>query len=106
MDTSVSRPGSKPNAWAQGSTSAWRKLRAEVLAANRRNTGGACQLKYSPNCTNVATHVHHKTGAQVTGVIVSPKDLLATCSTCNLSYGDPRKHTPAEVSLPDWMDDL
>lgn len=84
--------------WAQGSTGAWRKLRAQVLARD----GHTCQLKLPEVCTTTATCVHHTRGRSVTGD--DPKHLVAACAPCNLSVGDPtrRAHDPEPTPRSSW----
>ena len=59
--------------WSQGSTRAWRTLRTAILAANRSEHHGACQLNVGAMCqrhgrpcpdicTGTATAVHHARG--------------------------------------------
>lgn len=72
-------------AWAKGSTPAWRKTRARVLERD----GWQCQLRLPDVCTSIATHVHHTVGRGRTGD--DPKYLVASCAECNLATGDPQK---------------
>lgn len=75
-------------AWAKGSTTAWRKVRAIVLARDHY----VCKLKVAGVCTTKATHVHHTIAREIAGD--DPKHLLASCEACNLHVGDPRRHDP------------
>jgi 5-methylcytosine-specific restriction endonuclease McrA len=82
--------------WAKGSTRAWRRRRALVLARDR----GVCQLRLE-GCTIVATHVHHTHGRSVTGDDL--RYLVAACAHCNLKIGDPTKHAdPPNRGVTSW----
>lgn len=81
--------------WAGGSTWAWRKTRAKVLARD----GYRCQLGL-PGCTGKATEVHHKQGREATGD--DPEHLVAACQNCNLKVGDPRRHDPKPDPRRQW----
>jgi hypothetical protein len=70
-------------AWQGGSTRAWRKARARVLARD----GWQCMVKVPGVCTHVATCVHHVLGRSITGD--DPSHMVASCTECNLSIGDP-----------------
>lgn len=76
--------------WASGSTTAWRRVRAEVLDRDART----CQLRLD-GCTAMADQVHHVHGRSVTGD--DPQYLVASCRHCNLAIGDP---TRRPVSRP------
>ncbi|MEU5721582.1 hypothetical protein ABZ783_07145 [Micromonospora sp. NPDC047738] len=80
--------------WAKGSTRAWRRTRAQVLARD----GHRCQLKL-PGCTTVATHVHHVRGKQHGD---DEAYLVASCEHCNLSTGDVSGHDPAPEPRTRW----
>lgn len=82
--------------WAAGSTAAWRRVRAEVLARDR----GRCRLRIERVCTGTATCVHHVAGRAATGD--DPRYLVAACEACNLATGDPVKLDPPHRSLTDW----
>lgn len=73
--------------WAKGSSRAWRRVRALVLARD----GHRCMLKLD-GCTTVATHAHHVQARELVGD--DPAHLLASCAHCNLKLGDPRKQDP------------
>lgn len=75
-------------AWASGSTRAWRRTRANVLARD----GHRCRLKVYGVCTTVATHVHHTIAREIAGD--DPRHLIAACRACNLHVGDPRSTDP------------
>ena len=77
-------------AWAGGSTTRWRKLRARILAANLASNAGRCAAAISGVCTGIATEVHHVKGRSVTGD--DPKWLAALCRACNQHIGDPQAH--------------
>lgn len=74
-------------AWDGGSTRRWRRTRAAVLAANRRENGGRCVVQVAGVCTVRATCVHHTRGRAVTGD--DPDFLVASCKPCNLHIGEP-----------------
>lgn len=84
-------------AWANGSTAAWRKLRARVLHRDQYQ----CQLKLPGICTTTATHVHHLKGKAYGD---DPKWLASACAPCNLAVGDPtrRQHDPAPTPRSNW----
>lgn len=70
--------------WSGGSTRAWRKIRARVLARDQRS----CRLRL-PGCTATATQVHHTHGVKATGH--DERYLVAVCQPCNLRVGDPTR---------------
>lgn len=74
-------------AWRGGSTTAWRKLRAEILAENAISNGGRCTLAIPGVCTQVANVVHHTLGKAVTGD--DRRYLAAVCAPCNQYVGEP-----------------
>lgn len=80
-------------AWAKGSTRAWRRTRARVLAA----AGNRCQLKIEGVCTTIATEAHH-----VHGKGRDESALLASCSACNKHVGDPTRHDPTPTPRTRW----
>lgn len=75
--------------WSGGSTRRWRDLRAAILAANRTETGGACQLAIPGVCTGQADQVHHVKGKAHGD---NPRDLIPACAACNGHVGNPAKH--------------
>lgn len=86
--------------WEGGSTRAWRRVRADVLAAARYR----CQVRTSV-CTGDAPleggHVHHTLGKAITEL--DPRYLLAACRACNLHVGDPAKNPdPPPVRKTRW----
>jgi hypothetical protein len=81
--------------WAGGSTRAWRRVRAQVLA----NAHGRCQLRL-PGCTIRATCVHHVGGRARTGD--DPAGLVAACEPCNLLVGDPVRKDPPARPVTRW----
>lgn len=88
-------------AWSRGSTRAWRKLRAWILARDgyrcRAHRDGWCDKKPGQHtCTELAEltgpnagHAHHTLGKSVTGD--DPRHIVAACAPCNLHIGDPTK---------------
>lgn len=83
-------------AWKRGSTRAWRRTRAAVLARD----GHTCRLQLA-GCTGRAVHVHHVHGRAVTGD--DPAYLVAACASCNLSVGEPSRHAdPAPTPRTEW----
>lgn len=82
-------------AWAGGSTTAWRKLRAAVLDRD----GHLCRLQLA-GCTRRATCVHHTLGRAVTGD--DPTHLIAACEPCNAKIGDPRAGDPRPTPRTRW----
>lgn len=83
--------------WARGSTRAWRRIRAQVLARD----GYTCRLKL-PGCTTVANHVHHTLGKEYGD---DPAFLIASCAHCNTSYGSPlKRRDPAPRPSTRWSD--
>ena len=87
-------------AWRGGSTTAWRRLRAVVLANNQATNQGRCTLAVPGVCVGEATQVHHTLGRSVTGD--DPRFLAAACGPCNRHVGDPRKHNPQPKLLSRW----
>ena len=83
------------NAWSGGSTAAWRRVRAFVLARDQWR----CQLKLD-GCTTLATCVHHTVGKAVSGD--DPAFLVASCKACNLHVGDPTRYDPPAVPRTRW----
>lgn len=82
-------------AWKGGSTAAWRKIRAHVLARDNHR----CQLQLD-GCRGRADCVHHTVGKAVTGD--DPEYLVAACTPCNLKVGDPARHDPPVVPRTQW----
>lgn len=74
--------------WEGGSTTAWRKVRAQVLDRD----GHRCRLQIPGVCTTIATQVHHTKARELVGD--DPAYLLASCPPCNQRVGDPTKHDP------------
>ena len=67
----------------QGSTSAWRKVRAEVL----RRDGHRCRLQHD-GCTLDAAEVHHVRSVASTtsgrrADAIDPRDCVAACHSCH-----------------------
>lgn len=86
-------------AWSKGSTRAWRRIRARVLARD----GYRCRINLD-GCTGLeaggATHVHHTVGRAVSGD--DPRYLVAACEWCNLKTGDPGRHEPTPKYVSRW----
>lgn len=82
-------------AWANGSTTAWRKVRAACLARDNY----ICQLR-RPGCTTRATTADH-TVAKSNGGADTLSNLKAACVHCNTSKG---ASTPAlpHTTLTTW----
>lgn len=81
--------------WKGGSTRAWRRTRALILANNRATNGGRCvahndgwcaQVPGEHTCTGEATQAHHTRGKRYGD---DPRYLVASCQPCNLHIGDP-----------------
>lgn len=81
--------------WRGGSTRAWRKVRALVLARDRQR----CQLRVPGVCTTVATEAHHVLGKALGD---DPAHLVAACGPCNKHVGDPRSLDPAPTPRVWW----
>jgi hypothetical protein len=82
--------------WAKGSTRAWRRIRALVLARD----GYRCRLRLDV-CTHRATCAHHTLGKARTGD--DPRYLVAACAPCNLKIGDPSKGAdPPNKGVTKW----
>lgn len=74
--------------WTGGSTRAWRRVRAHVLARDQHR----CRLRVEQVCRTRADCVHHTLGKALGD---DPADLVAACTPCNLHVGDPRAADPA-----------
>lgn len=93
--------------WAGGSTRAWRKLRAAVLARDgyrcRAHDEGWCARagRRGPHtCTVLATHVHHTRGKRMGD---HPAYLVAACEPCNLYIGKPVEVAdPPAAPITQW----
>jgi 5-methylcytosine-specific restriction endonuclease McrA len=89
------------NSWQGGSSSAWRKVRLEVLERDRWQ----CQLCHEPIPQGLprahprAAQVHHVGSRAVTGD--DPAGLVASHRECNLKAGDPTAGDPAP-SVGGW----
>lgn len=82
--------------WVGGSTRAWRRTRAVVLARD----GMRCQLGIPGVCKYRADCVHHTLGRGVSGD--NPAFLQAACTPCNLTIGDPTEQDPAPRPKAWW----
>lgn len=87
-------------AWAKGSTTAWRKLRAAILLQNEMTNGGKCGLQLE-GCTGTANQVHHIYGKEHGD---DPSGLMAVCAHCNYKYGSPSKHRDPKGKPADYWD--
>lgn len=65
-----------------GSTHAWRKVRAMVLARD----GYECQIRITGICTGKGTQCHHLFG-RGSSLGDDPSGLVACCQPCNLHVG-------------------
>ena len=81
--------------WSSGSTAAWRRVRAEVLARDSYR----CRRPLT-GCTHTATQVHHTQARELVGD--DPRYLLATCQPCNNKVGDPSTGNPDPVIRMWW----
>lgn len=90
--------------WAEGSTRAWREIRARVLLRD----GYLCQLKITGVCTTYAPyhggHVHHLHGKiKCVGCAADRADhLVASCRACNLHVGEPAAGDPPNRGVTRW----
>ena len=96
--------------WSGGSTRRWRTVRAGVLAANRAQHGGRCQLQVGVACprhdrpcpgvcTGTADTVHHARGKRYGD---DPRYLVAACAGCNGHVGDPATFSPQPTPRSRW----
>lgn len=89
------------NAWAGGSTSAWRKVRLLVLIRD----GWVCRLcgeAINPSLRTPhprSAEVHHVRGKEYGD---DPRYLIACHRECNLKLGDPNKHDPRPRKVDRW----
>jgi hypothetical protein len=83
-------------AWRGGSTRAWRRTRAAVLARDNYR----CRNQIPGICTGHATCVHHTHGRNTTGD--DPRYLIASCHPCNQHIGDPTRNDPAPRPRTRW----
>jgi hypothetical protein len=93
--------------WAKGSTRAWRRTRALVLARDagrgcRAHRDGWCaRVPGQHQCTDTQDTVHHTHGRATTGD--DQRYLVAACRPCNLHIGDPTKHAdPPNKAVTRW----
>lgn len=101
------------NGWPSGSTRAWRKLRARILARDgyqcQAHTDGWCdRAQAEPHqCTQRADltgphagHAHHTHGRAVTGD--DERFIVAACAACNHAIGEPAEQQtePDPVNRP------
>lgn len=105
-------------AWETGSTTAWRRVRAAVIARDGRR----CRMAdvaagtYLPHlriyrrlivtstaCTGGTPEllqVHHVLGRAATGD--NPRFLITSCRACNLATGYPATVDPRHKTMTDW----
>jgi 5-methylcytosine-specific restriction endonuclease McrA len=87
--------------WPNGSTRAWRKVRAHVLERD----GYRCRLRFA-GCTTIATNAHHIQDRTIYGD--DPTHIIAACGPCNKKAGSGGAHTttygpdPAPTPLTQW----
>lgn len=86
--------------WKGGSTTKWRKTRAQILLNNQVFNAGQCTLQIKGKCTGIANQVHHTLGRGVTGD--DPRYLQAVCAACNYAIGDPTKNRDPRGRPPRW----
>jgi 5-methylcytosine-specific restriction endonuclease McrA len=79
----------------RGSTTAWRKIRAQVLERDNH----ICQLRIPGVCTYRATHVHHLHGKEHGD---HPSGLVASCAACNLHLGNVTSKDPEPAPRTRW----
>lgn len=79
-------------AWKGGSTTRWRRVRAQVLLRDQH----LCQLKIAGVCTTVARQVHHLLPRSVAGDDMLY--LVAACMACNNRVGEPSQQRPKRIS--------
>ncbi len=84
--------------WAKGSTTAWRKVRAQVLHRDAYR----CRLKLPGVCKGHADQVHHARARELHGD--DPTHLISSCGPCNRRVGDPTRHDPPPTPRA-WWDD-
>lgn len=96
--------------WRGGSTRAWRRTRALILANNRATNGGRCQIATPgtwrtrdgriQQCAGQADCVHHTQGKRHGD---NPAHLVAACTPCNLHVGNPeRQADPQPRPMTKW----
>lgn len=87
-------------AWRNGSSRAYRKQRAYILANNEANNGGRCTVQIPGKCVGKADCVHHTKG-RTHGH--DPRFMVPSCTPCNLHVGDPTKgQDPAPRPATRW----
>lgn len=87
-------------AWRKGSTSAWRRTRAQVLMSNLVDNNGLCTLQL-PGCTQHANVVDHIYGRAITGD--DPKYLRAVCASCNSRHNPHTQPDPPSNPHDRWL---
>lgn len=96
--------------WARGSTHAWRRTRADILASNAHEHRGACQLNVGTMCqrhghacpgicTGTANAVHHARGKAHGD---DPRYLVPCCKACNSHVGAVGAISPAPRPASRW----
>lgn len=84
-------------AWAAGSTTAWRRVRALVLERD----GYQCRVQIPGICTGHATHADHITPKSKGGTD-HPSNLRASCAACNLARGNGLDPDPPHKPMTRW----
>jgi 5-methylcytosine-specific restriction endonuclease McrA len=93
--TRSGKPAPHGKGWnGQGSTTAWERVRKVVLARDSYT----CRIKL-PGCTIVARCVHHTIGKQHGD---DPAWLVAACTHCNLSIGEPKADPAPMRAMTAW----
>lgn len=89
MEVAAAEENTLSERWKNGSTRAWRTVRAAVLERD----GQRCRIEVVGVCTTKATHVHHTQPREIVGD--DPVYLVAACKECNLHIGAPDRKDPA-----------
>lgn len=100
-------------AWANGSTRAWRRIRATVILRDlercRAHADGWCAPKpgehtclgSAPLSGPNAGHAHHTLGRAITGDDLDY--IVAACPPCNTHIGNPADHAdPPVEAVTQW----
>lgn len=85
--------------WKGGSTRAWRRVRAAVLARDgnrcRAHDDGLCAQAQAHVCTGRFEEAHHTKGRAATGD--DPRYVVASCTACNKAIGDPTEQADRPI---------